>query len=77
MKGLKKYRFLMLRRLVQLTIMLLFFGANYLGWNLLKGNSSSATVLGSVKLSDPFAVLQTLATGFWVGTEILVGALII
>ncbi len=77
MKGLRKYRFLILRRLVQFAIMLLFFGANYLGWSLLKGDYSSATVLGSVKLSDPFAVLQTLATGFLVGADILVSALII
>lgn len=77
MKVLKKYRFLILRRLVQLTILFLFFGANLLGWNLLTGNYSSATVLDSIQLSDPFAILQTLTTGFWVGADVLISALII
>ncbi|MEN8115606.1 MAG: quinol dehydrogenase ferredoxin subunit NapH [Bacteroidota bacterium] len=77
MKVLYKYRYLILRRLVQFSVLFLFAGSNYFGWLVLKGNLSSAVVLGEVKLSDPFAVVQILATGFWVGTDVLISALIV
>ena len=41
------------------------------------GNYSSAYVLEGFYLSDPHAVLQTLAAGFVVATDALVGAVII
>ena len=72
-----KYRYLILRRFIQISVMLLFAGSNYFGWKILKGNLSSGTILQTLKLSDPFAVLQILATGFWVGTDVLVSAIIV
>ena len=77
MKGIYKYRYIVLRRIIQFSVLLLFAGGNYFGWTLLKGNLSSGLLLGELKLSDPFAVLQMLATGFWVGSDVLVSALII
>lgn len=77
MIGIIKYRYLILRRLVQFSVMLLFAGSNYFGWTILKGNLSSALLLGKIQLSDPYAVLQILATGFWVGSDVLVSAAII
>ncbi|OQX76361.1 MAG: quinol dehydrogenase ferredoxin subunit NapH [Bacteroidetes bacterium 4484_276] len=71
------YRFLILRRIVQISFLVLFAGANYWGWNVLMGNYSSALVLGQFYLTDPHAVLQTLAAGFLVATDALIGAAII
>lgn len=77
MTGIFKYRYLIARRLLQFSILILFIGGNYFGWNILKGNLSSGMLLGKLNLSDPYAVLQILATGFWVGADVLISALII
>ena len=76
---LKVWRLLILRRLVQLSILLLFFGTAHWGWNiagaaLLEGNLSSSEVLGLIPLADPFAVTQILFTGHTLETRVLIGA---
>lgn len=73
----RKYRFLIARRVVQLTILVLFIGANAYGWTILKGNLSAAEAFGVIPLSDPYAVLQMLATGFIGSSAVLLGAVII
>jgi ferredoxin-type protein NapH len=73
----KHYRFLILRRITQITIMLLYVGGNIWGWKMLQGNLSSSSVLGIVPLSDPFAALQMFSAGAVMATNILVGATII
>ena len=65
---------MILRRIVQLSLLLLFLGGNIFGWQILKGNYSSGLLFDAIHLSDPYAVLQILATGFMAGTDILVGA---
>jgi len=77
MTNILKYRYLIFRRLIQFSVLLLFAGSNYFGWTLLKGNLSSAVLLNTINLSDPYAVLQILATGFWVGSDVLLSALIV
>jgi len=77
MNKLKKYRFLILRRLTQIGILLLYFGANAWGWTVLTGNLSSSTFLKTVPLSDPFAVLQMFAAGAILASDVIIGALII
>ncbi|MCY1721205.1 quinol dehydrogenase ferredoxin subunit NapH [Prolixibacteraceae bacterium Z1-6] len=72
-----KYRFLIFRRLLQFTALFLFAGSNWFGWTVLKGNFSSAKLLETVNLTDPFAVLQILATGFQVGADVLISALLV
>lgn len=72
-----KHRFLTLRRISQLGILFLFLSANIYGWNILVGNLSTARVLDTFHLSDPYAVLQMLFAGFIVGTDALIGAFII
>lgn len=69
--------YLLARRGFQLGLLVLLIGGNYWGWTALRGNYSSALVLGTVPLSDPLATVQILASGFWVGTQVLIGALII
>jgi ferredoxin-type protein NapH len=71
------YKYLILRRVVQLGILALYFGGNILGWKMLTGDLSSSSILGTIPLSDPFAILQMLAAGATIGANALIGALII
>jgi len=72
-----KYRFLILRRIVQLILLFLFLGGNVFGWHILRGNYSSGVLFDKIHLSDPYATLQILATGFVVGADVLIGAVIV
>ena len=72
--SIKNNRYLIARRILQLTILFLFAAGNYFGWKVLIGNYSSATLLDSIQLSDPYAALQILLSGFLIGTDILVGS---
>ncbi len=76
------WRYLILRRISQITILVLFFGTLHWGWSVagqpvLAGNLSGSELLGIVPMADPFAVLQILLTGVLPKTEILIGALVI
>jgi len=73
----KHYRFLLLRRITQVSLLVLYFGANAWGWHVLQGNLSSSLVIDTIPLSDPYATLQLFAAGGLVATNLLVGALII
>ncbi len=70
-------KYLVLRRFTQVTILVLYFGANAYGWKMLSGNLSSSSILGIIPLSDPFALLQMFASGVLVGANAIVGALLI
>jgi len=69
-------RYLILRRISQVTIMFLFIGANVWGWKMISGNLSTAKVLDAFYLADPYMVIQTFATGFILASDTLIGALI-
>jgi len=77
MRILRTYRFLILRRLLQISMLLLFFGGNAFGWKILRGNYSSALLFDTIPLSDPYAVIQILATGFVAGADVLIGGIIV
>ncbi|WP_187648283.1 quinol dehydrogenase ferredoxin subunit NapH [Nitrosophilus labii] len=72
-----KHRFLILRRLTQISILILYIGANIWGWKILQGNLSSSNLLETVPLADPYAVMQIFATGSIVAMDALLGAVII
>lgn len=72
-----KNKFLILRRISQASVMVLFVGANVWGWKILSGNLSSAKVLDSFHIADPYMVLQTFAAGFVLSADALIGALIV
>ena len=79
---LQVWRYLLLRRALQLGILLLFFGTVNWGWKIaeqpvLSGNLSSSELLGFLPLADPFAILQIIATGQWPKQEVLLGAVLI
>ena len=73
----KHYRFLILRRFTQFSILALYIAGNIYGWKLLQGNLSSSNILQTVPLSDPFATLQMFAAGAALTTDLLIGAAII
>ncbi|EKA7410052.1 quinol dehydrogenase ferredoxin subunit NapH [Vibrio parahaemolyticus] len=71
----RAHRFLVLRRLCQLTIIALFMAGPTLG--VLTGNLSSSMLLDTVPLSDPLIVLQALATGHIPEFNALLGVMIV
>ncbi|CAH0530343.1 quinol dehydrogenase ferredoxin subunit NapH [Vibrio hippocampi] len=69
------YRFLLARRLCQLSIMLFFIMGPT--WGILTGNLSSSMVLETIPLSDPLIVLQTIVTGHWPEATALIGVALV
>jgi len=67
------YRYLILRRFTQIGILVLFFGANAWGWKILEGNLSTSKIFGIIPMSDPFAVMQMVAAGAIVASDLLIG----
>ena len=85
------WRYLVLRRISQVGILLLFFGTAHWGWHwvfhgvwqypdkvpLLTGNLSASKFVGVVPMADPFAALQIFLTGHVLQQESLIGAAIV
>lgn len=67
------YRYLILRRFTQISLMVLYFGANAWGWTVLQGNLSSSLILNTIPMSDPYAALQMLAAGAILSVDLLIG----
>jgi len=72
-----QHRFLIARRIVQVSIMALFVVTNIYGMKLLSGNLSASVVAGLIPLADPFAILQMFAAGAFVAFDVLLGGLIV
>ncbi|HIP51818.1 MAG TPA: quinol dehydrogenase ferredoxin subunit NapH [Campylobacterales bacterium] len=70
-------KYLLLRRSTQIGLMFLYFAANAYGWNILAGTFGTSYLFETVPLADPYTTLQVLATGFVLGTDVLIGALLI
>lgn len=70
-------RYLISRRITQVTIIALYIMAHIWGVKILEGNLSSSILLETIPLSDPFAALQMFAAGSIITMDILMGALII
>ncbi|MFZ5574316.1 MAG: quinol dehydrogenase ferredoxin subunit NapH [Pseudomonadota bacterium] len=77
------WRYLVLRRLTQFGVLLLFFGTAHWGWEaakgvpLLNGNLSASELAGVLPMTDPFAALQIFLAGHVLHTESLLGAAIV
>ncbi|WP_301099784.1 quinol dehydrogenase ferredoxin subunit NapH [Otariodibacter sp.] len=73
----RAYRFLILRRFCQLSIILMFLSGPM--WNIwiLKGNYSSSLLFDLIPLSDPLITAESLATGYLPEWKTLLGAGII
>ncbi|RAX58337.1 quinol dehydrogenase ferredoxin subunit NapH [Helicobacter monodelphidis] len=70
-------RYLILRRCVQISLIVLYILAHYTGFKILEGNLSSSLIFGTIPLSDPLAVLQLVLSGGALGGQAFLGALII
>lgn len=77
MHYLYKHRFLIARRLTQVSIIVLYIGGNLYGWKVLQGNLSASRFLDLIPLADPFAVLQMFFAGAVVAADALIGAALI
>jgi len=70
-------KYLLLRRVTQIGLLVLYFGANAYGWHILEGTFGASKLFGLIPLADPYTTLQVLSTGFVLGTDVLLGAAII
>ncbi len=70
-------KYLLLRRVSQFTILFLYFSANAYGWHILEGTFGASLLFGTIPLADPYTVVQVVASGFILGADVLLGALII
>lgn len=77
MEWARRNRYLVLRRSVQVSVMFLFVAGHAYGWKALQGNLSSSKLLGTIPLSDPFALLQIAFTGTLVAAEALLGGALV
>ena len=59
------HRWLLMRRLSQVSILLLFLLGPWAGIYILKGNLSSSLLFDIIPMTDPMLFLQMLAAGFW------------
>ena len=71
------YRYLILRRVTQIGLLVLYFGGNVWGWTILQGNLSSSRFLDFVPMSDPYATLQMLVAGAVLSVDLLIGVAVI
>ncbi len=76
------WRYIIYRRIVQLAVLILFFGTFHWGWSvagkpLLTGNLSGSSLLDAIPMADPFAVLQIFLTGHVLESEVIIGAVLV
>ncbi|HRE18508.1 MAG TPA: 4Fe-4S binding protein, partial [Rhodocyclaceae bacterium] len=71
---LRANRWLLLRRASQLGILGLFLLGPWAGLWIVKGNLASSLTLGTLPLTDPYILLQSIASVHWPATEALLGA---
>ncbi len=78
LKGIiKGHQWLILRRLSQVSFILLFLLGPWFSIWIVKGNLASSLVLDTLPLSDPFVTLQVMTTGNIPETTGIIGALIV
>lgn len=75
--GWRGQRFLLARRAVQISVLLLFLAGPWWGITWLQGNLSASQVLHTVPLTDPFVWLQTLMAGHTPQAQAALGAAIV
>jgi ferredoxin-type protein NapH len=71
------HRWLLLRRLSQLSVLALFMAGPWLGWWVVKGNLSYSLTFGVVPLTDPLVLLQSLLTGHTPERNAIIGVVIV
>ena len=71
------YKWLLLRRVSQLSILMLFLVGPWFGIWIVKGNMISSLTLDVLPLTDPFVLLQSFVAGHVMETTALIGAIIV
>ena len=71
------HKWLLLRRGMQLGVLMLFLLGPLFGIWIIKGNIASSLLLDVVPLSDPYLLTQSLFAGHWPETTVVIGASII
>jgi ferredoxin-type protein NapH len=71
------HKWLLLRRLSQLSVLLLFVAGPWFGLWIVKGNLSASLTLDVLPLTDPYVLLQTLFSGHLPEMTAISGALIV
>ncbi len=71
------HKYLILRRISQLTILMLFMLGPLAGVWIIKGNLSASLFLETIPMSDPFVLLQSFVAGHIPETTALIGAAIV
>jgi len=74
---LRANKWLLLRRLSQSAILLIFLSGPLFDFWIIKGNMSSSLLFGELPLTDPFVFLQVIFSTHLVETTLIVGALIV
>ncbi len=77
MNKILKNRYLILRRITQILILFLYFGANYYGWKILVGNLSFSKLFNTIPLTDPYAFLQMLFAGAVISSDLIIGVIVV
>ena len=72
-----KNKYLILRRITQMLVLFLYFGANAYGWKILVGNLSFSKLFDKIPLTDPYAFLQMIFAGAVISTDMIIGVIII
>ncbi len=72
-----RQKWLLLRRSVQLLVLLAFLSGPLFGVWVLKGNLSASLLFDTVPLTDPFLFVQMLAARHWPYSTAITGALIL
>ena len=72
-----RQRWLLSRRLSQLTILALFLAGPWFGIWVLKGNLSASLIFDTIPLTDPLLALQSMVAGYRPYTTALTGAAIV
>jgi len=73
----KAHKWLVLRRLSQLSILALFLVGPLFGMWIVKGNLASSLTLDVLPLTDPYVLLQSLFAGHLMESTAIIGALIV
>ncbi len=68
------HKWLIRRRAVQLTILLMFLLGPWAGLWIVKGNLNASLTLGVLPLTDPYVLLQSVLGGYWPETNAWLGA---
>ncbi|MCB1493633.1 MAG: quinol dehydrogenase ferredoxin subunit NapH [Rhodobiaceae bacterium] len=71
------YKYLILRRISQIVVLGLFLVGPWFGLWIVKGNLVSSLTLDTLPLTDPYVLLQTIASRHWPELTAIVGALIV